>query len=169
MAHSPEKAVLDARPFGPPTRKVNVLRTQTQDDQTFVIYRAVPWFGHHPRLGWGSAEREKGEWTSTISCEIGDTDAPSPEPLVQIGMSRGIKPLHTCAFGRVQAPAILRLEATLANGEILHDDTHDGIFFLFTPTRAEMLELRALDIHGNVVHAVNLQQLARNSSLPNAG
>ncbi len=113
-----------------------------------------------------------GAWEVTIA-GAGDADPPVPENLVDYrdGGGSGAFGLgqFTIVFGRTLKPEVAQVQVTFANGQVLRDETADGVFALIAPSSTFGCELRVFGAQGELLrHIATPGKLEPGSKCPKA-
>ncbi len=172
-APTPEEAArLNSTRFSPETAATfQVVGTRGWEGGVVVLYtylrEQAPMFGYAL-----TRQLPFGAWEVT-NAGAGDADLPVPENLVDYrdGGGSGAFGLgeFSIVFGRTLRPEVAQVQVTFANGQVVRDETADGVFALIAPATTFGCELRVFGTKGELLHQVALAgQLARDAKCPRA-
>ncbi len=119
-----------------------------------------------------TTQTPSGAWQMT-NAYAGNADLPVRENLVDYreGGGSGAFGLgeFTIVAGQTLAPEVAQVQVSFANGQVLQDETADGVFALIAPASTFGCELRVFGAKGELLRRIAMPgQLAPGSKCPKA-
>lgn len=145
---------------------VQVISTHRWSKGVVVLYSALcPASGKRQNslqrvFGHKVVKQDGMKWQVSGSDSYG-TEAPpkASEKLVNFGISRSVKPggdRYAILYGQVISKKVEAVEVTFDNGQILRDESSNGVFALVSPSATGVCELRVIGADNQILQQEDL-------------
>jgi hypothetical protein len=147
-----------------PARNLQMLSTHRWAKGVVVLYSAVcPSEQRHTSfqriVGHQVVRRDGMNWQVSSSGSFGNDVTPRKEQLIDYRTSKSAKPdgdRYMLLYGQVLSPKVTAVEATFNNGQILRDQSVDGVFALVAPEATGVCQVRVLGTDNQILQQADL-------------